>query len=87
MATMGSPVSTRLTDDQRERIQQYAADRDISQSKALAELAEAGLEVSGDTPDGLDARDDLEELLYLAERADDLAADDSNDEPERVSFQ
>lgn len=74
MANMGNPVSTRLDGDTEQALEEYAEQRGISRSKALAELADAGLRISGDDGPDIEANSDINRLLELQEEAEQLAA-------------
>lgn len=71
---MANPVSTRLDGETEQALQEYADQRGISRSKALAELADAGLRISGDDGPDIEATTDIKRLLGLQEEQEQLAA-------------
>lgn len=61
-----SAVTSRLDDDVHDRLETYAAKRDISKSQALAELTENGLNLIGDGHElSLDTTTDLQRMAEL----------------------
>lgn len=68
-------ASTRLPAELNQRLEQYADDRGISKSKALAELAENGIELAGDgdTDISLSTGSELQQLSDMQTEVNQLA--------------
>lgn len=70
---MSKTVSGRVDEETAQGIEEYADSRGISRSKAVAELAENALELTGDNGPDIAATDDIQQLLDLQQEAQQLA--------------
>lgn len=74
MANSGETVGGRFDTETAERIEEYADSRGITKSKALRELANAGLDIAGEDGPNLEASTDLSNLNNLLDEAGQLQA-------------
>lgn len=70
---MSETITGRVDETTARDIQEYADTRGISRSRAVAELAESALDLTGDDGPDVGAADDIQRLLALSEEAQQLA--------------